>query len=138
MWTELTTEFEVEGEVRFFFENLVFGCFHELSHELLLSAAAGELEDGQELMAIMVTSQQAMPFTLSSHSRSEEGIWTFTINFPPGLDMTWTCGEDAVPITIDVPAQRLTVRREGARFDPDASARSPVDRGSWRARQSSR
>ncbi len=129
-------DFETEGEVQFFFENLVFGCFHELSRQLLTRGAAGELEAGQQVMAIMIANEQAMPFTLTSFERSEEGIWTFTISFPPGLDMTWTCGEDGLPITIDVPAQRLTVRREGARIDPDAGARSPVDRGTWRAKLS--
>lgn len=129
-------DFEVEGEVRFFFENLVFGCFHELSRLLLLRAAAGELEPGQELSAIVVASGQAMTFTLTAFERDEAGIWTFSISFPPGLDMTWTCGEDGLPIAIDVPAQRLTVRREGARVDPNAGARSPVDRGTWRARLS--
>lgn len=129
-------EFTVEGEIRFFFENLVFGCFHEMSRELIANATAGNLQNDQDLMAILVAGEQAMAFTLTSHEHSEEGIWTFSIDFPPGLEMTWTCGEDGVPITIDVPAQRLSVRREGAKIDPDAGARSPVDRGTWRAKLS--
>ncbi len=128
--------FDVEGELPFFFENLVFGCLYEAGRDLIARAEADDLKDGATLTAILAQAGRTLPFTLKSHARDEEGIWTFTILFPPGLDMTWTCGEDALPITIDVPAQKLEVRREGAAPDGPGEGRSPVCRGPWRAKLS--
>ena len=127
-------DFEVpehDGTV-IFFENLAFGCFYQLSRELISDAGAGTLGAGETIQAVLASASLTIDFTLTAYEHLDDGRWSFAIDFPPGLEMKWTCEPNGLPIRIEVPAQRLVVTREGAVVDPAAGALSAVDRGDWR------
>ena len=115
----------------FFFENLMWACFHEVARQLVPLAAAGELTADTRMTAVLAQNQKETAVTVASFERAAGGGWRFDTRLG-GVEIRMFCDAEGLPVRFEVPAQSIVVTLEGHAVATSDEGRSVVDRGDWR------
>ncbi len=129
--------FDVEGDgegvAPFFFENLMWACFHEVARHLVPLAEAGTLAAEARMTGILAQHLKVISLTVASFERDAEGGWRFTTELEGGTEILMICDATGLPTRFEVPSQHILVELEGRELVTSSEGRSVVDRGAWRA-----
>lgn len=133
---------EIEGGPdAFFFENLLWASMVDLGRILAAKEAAGTLEPGAKITALLASGATEFPV---EHLGTQESTQTVRghavalrvskVRLPPQVDVTLICTPEGLPLRMEIPGQQITVVAEG--YETIASTRRPptslVDSGPWR------
>jgi putative CocE/NonD family hydrolase len=132
--------FELKGDaeeaVPFFFENLMWACFHEVARRFVPLAEKGELGAETRMTGILAQHLKELGVTVASFEREAGLGWRFELRLEGGTEVSMLCDAEGLPTRFEVPSQALVVTLEGREVATSSEGRSVVDRGPWRAKLS--
>ncbi len=129
-------EDDAEEVVPFFFENLMWACFHEVARHLVPLAEAGELGAETRMTGILAQHSKELGLTVAGFERDADRGWRFETRLEGGTEVRMLCDATGLPTRFEVPSQSIVVSLEGRELATSSEGRSIVDRGPWRAQLS--